>query len=509
LTLYKLFGHPDSEGSVTTDPDSKTTEGILETETAPHWEETTKGPIEEDSKEPNTSETRVSIGIDDDVPAKNWEGYVFRVYYSSLNDAHYDFVCDNPNGIALNDQVYARNSKVESRLNIKIETTPHSTPYATILQQQYSAGYTEGDYDMVTGINRGAIQLAVKGHTADLAQYDEINIYRPYWEQNYVDSIMLDGSLYSILGDYSLSANLEVSSICFNKNLLTAVCGVQNADEPYSLVKTYEWTVDKLIEYMDSFEAVDQDKDGYYDWDKDSFAISGWGSDAAYGIFYGSGFTFCKNDGENLVIDYNAKLLDDIFEANIDIWCRDGAYFSDSSQASQHHMPFEIFSSGRGLFCDIRLSKIGMFLTEMEDNYGILPEPMFDKAQGQYYSYVGYSVPILLVPANDPNHERTGNIIEYICAESSKTVIPMMFEIVTKTRNVRDEESADMIDIIVENKIFDPAHWLDLSGYGSLPHSVMKETSSIASGYISIYHGKAETELNTYIDQYKDIKNKQ
>ena len=38
-----------------------------------------------------------------------------------------------------------------------------------------------------------------------------------------------------------------------------------------------------------------------------------------------------------------------------------------------------------------------------------------------------------------------------------------MYEIVTSVKNARDAESSEMIQIIIQNKFFDPAHWYIIS----------------------------------------------
>ncbi len=195
---------------------------------------------------------------------------------------------------------------------------------------------------------------------------------------------------------------------------------------------------------MDGFA---QDYDGY-DWEVDRFAISGWGTECSYGIFYGTGFKYGKNDGETITLDFDRDFLDDVIDKTLEVWSKNQSYFIDTGKPEDHHMPHKVFSEGRGLFCDLTLSKISMFFSNMEDDYGIVPEPMFNEEQGEYFSYTGYTIPMVTIPATDPNPERTGNIIEALCAASADVVIPKMYEIVTKIQNARDEESAEMVDII-------------------------------------------------------------
>jgi len=157
---------------------------------------------------------------------------------------------------------------------------------------------------------------------ADLGSYDQMNLFNDYWEQGYVDQLMIGDAMYSIIGDISVANQISIQVLCFNKNLFQE----NGLDLPYNLVKTYEWNLDALLGYMEGF-AVDYDKDGY-DWDKDRFAISGWGSEASYGIFYASGFRFANNDGETLALDFDREFLDDAIDATIDIWSSAGAYIN-------------------------------------------------------------------------------------------------------------------------------------------------------------------------------------
>ena len=167
------------------------------------------------------------------VAVNDWDGYVFKCYYSVNDNSQTDFICTNPNGNILNDKIFERNSTIETMYNITIHTDPHTTAYTDILASQFSAGWTEGDYNMVTAINRDLLVHSLKGYVANLADYDEISIYNPYWDQAFVDSIMMNDSIYTLTGDYSVKANLFVSAICFNKELFK-----QNGfEEPYALVK--------------------------------------------------------------------------------------------------------------------------------------------------------------------------------------------------------------------------------------------------------------------------------
>ena len=442
------------------------------------------------------------VNVYPNVVKQNWDGYQFKILHSTLENVHTDFLCENPNGNVLNDQVYQRNTMVERDLGIDIYVQTYDGNLAkSSLASQCAAGWTEGDYNFFGGQGRSVVGYIKNGYMADLGSYDQINLYNDYWEQGFVDQFMVDDSIYSIVGDISVANQISIQVMCFNKNLFRE----NGREDPYNLVKTKEWTVDALLGYMEGF-SIDYDNDGY-DWDKDRFALSGWGSEASYGIFYGSGFTFTKNDGETLALDFDRDLLDELMDVTLDVWSSAGSYINMSSSDAQHHMPHDIFSTGRGLFCDISCAKIGNFFSEMEDDYGILPEPMLNREQGEYYTYAASTYPAFCVPKTDPNPERTGNILEALCAASSDVVIPKMLEIVTKIQNARDEESAEMLDIALSNKIYDAAHWFNLEGIYNLPRAMISEGQNLTSSYLQRYEGKARDAIEEYVELVNSFEN--
>ena len=479
----------DDPADTTAAANEATTEATGSVTTAPNTDDT------DPSNTTEPVETTKGYGYAD-IVKQNWDGYTFKIWYPTLDNMQTDFICENPNGNVLNDQVYQRNTMVETDLGIDIVTETTGS-FATLTQSQFAAGWTEGDFNMFGGQGRSSLASTKNGYFADLGSYDEINPHRDYWDQDFVDNVMMKDSIYALSGEICAYTQTAVQVICFNKDLFSE----NGLDMPYNAVKNYEWTVDLMLDYMSGF-AIDYDNDGY-DWDKDRFALSGWGSE---GIFYGSGFRFCKNDGETITLDYDRDYLDDVVDVMLEIWCANGSYINMSSATAQHHMPHEIFSSGRGLFCDISCVKIGVFFTEMENDYGILPEPMFNEEQGKYYSFVGSNAAIVLVPATDPNAERTGNIIESLCAASSDVVIPKMFEIVTKIQHARDEESAEMLDIALKSKLFDTCHWLVLSGIYMLPRSLINEKQNLTASYLKMFEKKAAGELEDYVEVIEKLK---
>ena len=85
-------------------------------------------------------------------------------------------------------------------------------------------------------------------------------------------------------------------------------------------------------------------------------------------------------------------------------------------------------------------------LRAMETDFGILPIPKLDSSQEKWGHTVGsrYTGVGMAVPITARNLERTGHILEAICAESRYTTIPTYYDVSLKTKFARDEESSDI-----------------------------------------------------------------
>ena len=112
-----------------------------------------------------------------------------------------------------------------------------------------------------------------------------------------------------------------------------------------------------------------------------------------------------------------------------------------------------MFVNNKGLFLDTTF-KLITNLRDMDTDFGIIPYPKWDEAQKDYCSRVeGGDFPI--VPVTNKKLEMTGVLLEAMCAESAKHVIPAYYDKMLKGKVARDEESAEMLDIIFRNRIYD------------------------------------------------------
>jgi hypothetical protein len=114
-----------------------------------------------------------------------------------------------------------------------------------------------------------------------------------------------------------------------------------------------------------------------------------------------------------------------------------------------------MFQNNQALFMDCTFFYLTS-LRNMESDFGILPYPKYTAQQDKYYSRMeGCDLFFMPISAPQENLDRTSVILEALCSDSAKSVVPVYYDIALKTKFTRDDESAEIIDILFENRVFD------------------------------------------------------
>ena len=95
-------------------------------------------------------------------------------------------------------------------------------------------------------------------------------------------------------------------------------------------------------------------------------------------------------------------------------------------------------------------------MRDLDIDIGFVPCPKFDEEQDHYYapSY-GAELSVILKTVPEERLENIGILLEALAFDSQESLIPNYRESVIKTKSARDDESADMIDIIVDSISFE------------------------------------------------------
>jgi len=166
----------------------------------------------------------------------------------------------------------------------------------------------------------------------------------------------------------------------------------------------------------------------------------------------------------------------------------------------------KMMEENRALFSWIRM-RIVERLRGMEMDFGILPLPKLEKAQEKYvtnmnpHTGAGISIPVV---ASDL--DRTGMILEDLCAESLYTLQPAYYDINLKGKYARDEESQDMLDIILNNTAHDIGYVYNFGDFGMT--TMLRNAQNKKADYASSFEkslSKMEKAIDKVVEAYENI----
>lgn len=377
-------------------------------------------------------------------------GYYDERTFSILTPAHSesDFIGDIEGDI-ISEAIYKRNIATEENLSIKINLI--SEPGLWDQRDSYmnkiknSVIADDDSFQLISGYAAYITSLAMEGVLANWNDIGALNFTKPWWNRDIVNELNINGKLYYITGDLSMTYLDYLFSIFFNKDILND----NQLESPYELVREGSWTLEKLKTLASAVE-MDVDGNGRMN-DKDLY---GYSSDCtnfvtAYQCAFGANITTKDENGiPRLSIeneDFINKFLDlysflcessYVFISNVE-----GSYTDDLNREAT-----KIFIDSRALF-EPNLLGNAASMRGVDVNFGIIPYPKYDESQEEYRttSWDGYN--LFLVPTT-ADLGFTGVVTEYMAAQSYKLVLPAFYEKALLTKYARDNDSADMIELI-------------------------------------------------------------
>ena len=157
----------------------------------------------------------------------------------------------------------------------------------------------------------------------------------------------------------------------------------------------------------------------------------------------------------------------------------------------------------------------------MDDDYGILPYPKLDSGQKEYYSGTvdNYSVICILAVHNLDHLEFIGTMVEALSAETHNSVEQPYYDLIVTHNSTRDEESIEMIEIVMNGRLYDLAtlHYARVyytdntlnSGYNfglglMMRHSITYKIADISTYWVSV-QDQIGIRLEELVDEYVNM----
>ena len=357
----------------------------------------------------------------------------------------------------LEDAVYRRNDKIETYYEIELNTLtePDYLELGEKVKNVVNAGTSEYHIVYQHMVN-AATALGMGDCLFNLTDLEYVNFENPWWDQDCQNGFMIGDNMMLACGDLLPSSMMITAAVMFNKNLFDQ----KGIELPYDDAREGTWTIDDMLTITKD-QTSDLNGDGKVIYTDDFYGLVGWSLDCDYNFYFGSGCTMFTHDDEHLpVYEVDADRLQTVYDKIYKLIITQNSFhvtvLEYQANNAMHAEPANVFKQGRALFFAGYLSA-GTGLREMEHDFGILPQPKYDERQEEYLSFVNGAASVVVVPKSltEADLELTGYMLEVLASSSYYMVTDTLYDKVAKSKNARDPESAEMVDVIIRHRVFD------------------------------------------------------
>lgn len=465
-----------------------------------------KGQDPSDSKADTSSDNANNDGLDangkyttglPEATIKQWAGTEFNIRTVELQNARMqlDFTeasSDDP----VDQAVYLRTDYLERTMGIDF--------IDNIVPDYYSAGFTPMDTLIESGDNTfylanvRCIESIVTWANGNLYLFDQLNyvdLSRGYWAQDLNPELTLAGMQYIAVGAADLNVYDFMFTLLFSKDLFQQRKNLKDVNL-YDLVREGKWTVDKMQEVMlnayydaNSNDVMDANDD--YGYLADTRMVIPHFLDSCEAL------SVTKDQNDYPVLNFQNDKFYDVMSKAFEIMWDDSNWFSKYS--GDNDVPsqcIKMFMNNQSLFLDCSF-KFVPSLRGMESEFGIIPYPKWTENQNDYHARVSYFFS-LIVPNTCKDIDLAAVVLEVMNCYSANEVIPAYKNVALQSKIARDEESAEMLDIIFDHRTIDlgDTTFCDLIRDGILADMFSSNNRSLST------LTKREKNLNARINKY-------
>ena len=368
-----------------------------------------------------------------------------------------DIVLEAMTGEILDDAIYTRNRAIEAKFNVSIKEVPILVDSsAQKLRTTVQAGENIYDAAYIPGNSAVPIGTLIADNLLyNLKEVPGLNLDEHWWNQSVLKDSMIgsSNSLYFAFCDINIMPLQCAFCVYINEDMIKNL----GLELPYKLVNEGKWTYDEFYKYMKAGAQLNGGAENFK-WELDGPAIYGYTS------FEGGTLALMTASGERgIAIDENGmpqfalenerffNVCDKLGEI-LDTKSQ-GEYLTANDAGSGFHFEM-IFENCRALMMGGELKASDSF-RNMDNTYGIIPNPKYDEIQDRYYTAITVQVPVLAIPVTNGSLERTGIILDAMAYISNKDITPIFFDVTMSQKRLRTEDSIDMLYKIKDSLYFD------------------------------------------------------
>ncbi|MGN1128277.1 MAG: extracellular solute-binding protein, partial [Candidatus Flemingiibacterium sp.] len=415
-----------------------------------------------------------------------FEGKTVNVIVGDTGTSSND-IWSEQTGDVVDDAVYNRNLAVSERLGVTIEYEAIDNSGGGKIAKTMKENVLAGDEPYQLGFDNQyyTTSYALEGVYYNLLNMKYIDTSAPYYSQGFIEAATLHNTLFYIAGDATLGQTTSSYVTFFNKKL--AETWLPDTDL-YQTVRDGKWTWDNFGEMIKNIYS-DTNGDGKRDMEDFYGYACSYTTSPLDAILPSCDIRIAEVDKDgNINLTLNSERTVNMYEMLDNLFNKNNGVIHNGGTGEDRDITWGKFTNSQSVFYIHRLSSAESELRDFADPYGLLPIPKYDEAQEEYYTIPHDMYSIIIVPSNCSDPDLVGAFIEELNYESYKYVTPAYFETALKSKYLDGNDDAEMYDILVAGKRFDPA--VIYSNYtGNLSwvsRKVFQNEQSFASYYASI-----------------------
>ena len=404
------------------------------------------GTVDSGTKDSGT-ETDTSTTTAEPVPEyeflKTWDGEsVSFLNYDDPFEMNSKITTDSENGDILNDAKYKRVVTLEEKMGVKIEETNNIyDDYLSIVRSTLAAG--EDTYDFFYVNEQNIYPLVYEDYLLNLYELDNLNLDEDWWLHELNDLVKTGDKLYCAEGYSNLLVVDTINIMLFNEDIAEKL----KLDTPYGLVKDGKWTLDKFGEYLKAGATLNlgadaSDDDNFWNYDQ-----PGNGA-ACSGLLVGAGENCFEVKDEKIVLTAGSEHFYNACDKIASVMAQNQSYmyFKELYGVSSKFIKNQAMFSYGEIVTTQRLRS--------EDfSFGVLPSPKYDEDQDRYYCRKSWPTAGISIPVTAKDPEKSAAVADALNYLSREIVWPAYRGIVLEQKNLRNEESIEMLDIILRSSV--------------------------------------------------------
>lgn len=384
---------------------------------------------------------------------------------------------DTTNGEKIHDAIYDRQVRTEERLGIEIVLSKQNgdwsnrNSFITTVEANVSSGSKDA-FDLVGQYTPAAPIGAMKGLYHDLSEIEHLDWERPWWPSDIQESCHINNNVYFTTGDITGTLVRNIHCIIANLDLAET----HQLPNLYELVNNKEWTMDKFAEVaLGTIQGINPDGSAAY-------SVTFPNNVEYDSLFYGAGFRFVEHDADNKLVmstELSGERLETWFQT-----CR-SFLFDNADVEILAINGANGFTSGNVLFHCGGVSDVQNSLQDVNFDFAVLPFPLYDKDQEEYYTITSYWLSLFSIPTNAPDPSMSAAVLECLSSYGYRYLTPVIYQEAFQYRYLDTLENAQMFDLLHDTLVFDPGRLFadQLNCFAAFRQAAIADGSTSWSSY--------------------------